>query len=251
MAKHSFFAGAADGNINTTALANAGYNLFGKYDSTEGSAGYQEVPNGIGAVINTPNVTSTGTDNLVPINNAKAGSGIATALDGDSGGGLSTTMAASFMGGVNNGNSFEGGGKRYYFIGCINYNNYNLSTTAAANKIDGNNVDGMYSVDDGVAQYTTAGDVGGSGTDYTVCLLSNNKNGMPTATRQGTRITFRFANGNLGSGLAALDYYATTNANWGLQITALMTDENAAGRWLALGYGLLKGAQPAFWDGDN
>ena len=46
-----------------------------------------------------------------------------------------------------------------------------------ANKIPGNNVNGMYTVDGSTAQYQTAGDVGGSGTDYTVCLLSNNKNG--------------------------------------------------------------------------
>jgi hypothetical protein len=246
MAKHSFFAGAADGNINTTALANAGYNLFGKYDSTEGSAGYQEVPNGIGAVINTPNVTTIGSANI-PLNNAKAGTVVATGNSGE----LATVQASSFMGGVNNGEDLGGTGKRYYYIGCINYNNYNLGTTSSENTIPGNNVDGMYSVDEGIAQYTTAGDVGGSGTDYTICLLSNNKNGQSAAGRQGTRITFRFANGGLGAGLSALAYYVNEEGDYGLQITALMNDENAAGRWLGAGYGILKGAQPTFWDGAN
>jgi len=251
MAKHSFFGGAAANLINTTALKSAGYNTFGVFDSDEATNRYIAGANAIACMINTPNVTFVGTDANVPINNAKAGSGIATALDGSEGGGLSTTNAASFMGGVNDGGNLGGTGERYYFIGCINYNNYNLSTTSASDKLDGNNVDGMYTVDTSFSQYTTAGDVGGSGTDYTVCLLSNNKNGQSTAGRQGSRITFRFANGNLGSGLAALAYYGTTNAAWGLQVTALMNDENAAGRWLALGYGLLKGAQPAFWDGAN
>ena len=245
MAKHSFFGGGADGNINTTALANAGYNLFGQFDSDEAVSSYIEVPNGIGAIINTPNVINIG-DAEIPLNNAKAGTVIATGNDS----GLATTMEASFMGGVNNGNNLGGGGKRYYYIGCINYAAYNINASAA-NQLDGNNVDGMYSVDESVAQYVTAGDVGGSSTDYTVCLLSNNKNGQGTATRQGSRITFRFAQNALGSGLSNLAYYVNTEADYGLQITALMNDENAAGRWLGAGYGILQGAQPAFWDGDN
>ena len=245
MAKHSFFGGGADGNINTTALANAGYNLFGQFDSTEGSAAYLEVPNGIGAVINTPNVTSVGSANI-QLNNAKAGTVVSTGNSGE----ISTIQASSFMGGVNNGSGLEGTGKRYYYIGCINYANYNINASAE-NQIPGNNVDGMYTVDEAVAQYTTAGDVGGSSTDYTVCLLANNKNGQGTATRQGSRITFRFASGALGSGLSNLAYYVNTTADYGLQITALMNDENAAGRWLGAGYGILQGAQPAFWDGAN
>ena len=112
MAKHSFFGGGADGNINTTALANAGYNLFGQFDSTEGSAAYLEVPNGIGAVINTPNVTSVGSANI-QLNNAKAGTVVSTGNSGE----ISTIQASSFMGGVNNGDEFGGTGKRYYYIG--------------------------------------------------------------------------------------------------------------------------------------
>jgi hypothetical protein len=196
--------------------------------------------------INTPNVTAIGSANI-PLNNAKAGTVVSTGNSGE----IATVVGSSFMGGVNNGSGFSGGGKKYFYIGCINYNEYNLITTDAENKIPGNNVDGMYTVDESVAQYETAGDVGGSGTDYTVCLLANNRNGQGTATRQGSRITFRFANGNLGAGLSALNYYVNEEGDYGLVITALMNDENAAGRWLGAGYGLLKGAQPAFWDGAN
>ena len=249
MAKHSFFGGAADGNLSGTGastFATAGYNVFGQFDSNEGSAAYLTIATNVSAQIDTPNVLTVGSGN-VPINNARAGSAISSGNSGE----RASTQAASFMGGVNNGAELGGTGKRYYYIGCINYNNYNKTTVAAADKLNGNNVDGMYTVDDGFAQYETAGDVGGSGTDYTVCLLSNNKNGMPTANRQGSRITFRFANGTLGSGLANLAYYFESGADFGLTITSVMTDENAAGRWLGLGYGLLKGGQPSFWDNAN
>ena len=247
MAKHSFFGGAADGNLNSSAatFASAGYNLFGMYDSNEGDDNYETIDSAIAAQIDTPNLTTIGSANI-PVNNARAGSVIATGNSGEA----ATSMASSFMGGVNNGNTLGGEGKRFYYIGCINYNNYNKSAVAAANKIPGNNVNGMYSVDASL-QYNDAGDVGGSGTDYTVCLLSNNKNGQPTANRQGTRITFRFANNALASGLSDLAYYADATADFGLTITSVMTDELAAGRWLGMGYGLLKGAQPAFWDNAN
>lgn len=245
MAKHSFFGGSAEGLISGTTFATAGYNLFGLFDSSESVAAYIATDSNVAAVINTPSLTATGTSD-VPINNAQAGSGI---VSGD-GGSAASTQAASFMGGVNNGLELGGSGKRYYYIGCINYNNYNLSTVTAANKLDGNNVDGMYQVDEN-AQYTTAGDVGGSGTDYTVCLLSNNKNGQSTAARQGTRITFRFANSALASGLSQLAYYSVSGEEFNFPIVNTMTDEQAAGRWLALGYGLLKGGQPAFWDNAN
>tara|TARA_R100000734_G_C3304013_1_gene94508 strand:- start:302 stop:1051 length:750 start_codon:yes stop_codon:yes gene_type:complete len=249
MAKHSFFGGAASGNLSgasAATFASAGYNVFGQFDSNEGSSTYMTVATQVSCQINTPNVVTVGTGN-VPIDNARAGSAIATGNGGEA----ATTQGASFMGGVNNGDELGGTGKRYYYIGCVNYATYNGSGVAAANKIDGNNVDGMYSVDDGFAQYETAGDVGGSGTDYTVCLLSNNKNGQPTANRQGTRITFRFANNALASGLSDLAYYADATADFGLTITSGMTDEQAAGRWLGLGYGLLKGGQNSFWDNDN
>jgi len=247
MAKHSFFGGSLPNPLNNAPIKNAGYNTFGVFDSAEATSRYITGSNGIACDIDTPNVVNVGAASNVPINNQKAGSGIAMGLDGA----LATTMAASFMGGVNDGANLAGSGNRFYMIGCINYNNYNLATTDAENKIPGNNVDGFYSVDTSFAQYETAGDVGGGASDYTVCLLSNNKNGQSDTDRQGTRITFRFANGSLGAGLSALAYYGTTSIDFGLQITSLMNDENAAGRWLALGYGLLQGAEPAFWDAAN
>ena len=246
MAKHSFFGGSASGLISGANFSNAGYNIFGIFDSDETADVYIEPSNQVSANIDTPNFSTIGSFSQ-PLNNAKAGSGIWQQNEGGS-----NTQVSSFLGGVNNGTRPDNS-KRYYYIGCINYNIYNLSTVPEDNTIPGSNVDGMADSanNGGATTYETAGDVGGGTQDYTVCLLSSDVSGQADVERQATRITYRFANGALGAGLSALAYYYTLDGSYGMAIGAANNDELSAGKWLSTGYGILQGAEPVFWDNAN
>jgi hypothetical protein len=103
----------------------------------------------------------------------------------------------------------------------------------------------------GVIQ-TYPGNMNPSADLYTITMLAGIEQGEPTTTQQGFRISYHASVGALAATLAkVMPVDSRPPVTWGGLMDSNYTDEQAAGKWLAFGYGLFKGNDaeviPAFW----
>jgi hypothetical protein len=239
MAAQGFFNGCQDNASNNTVYTNDTLKIFSSATPAELNK-YSTIV-GTSVTIATPNVANVPRSNVS--NNAANGELASCIIVNGDGGSANTNINNGPAYYVNGGNL---GSNICYNMGVVNFEQW--ASNVGNSFANWNAEVGPCDDATGTSQ-TYPGNVDPDNEFYNVLMPTGLKQGQSAATKTGTRAVYRIAVGNLGATLAkiqSLENKGRPSNGFGY-VESTANDETAAAAWLAHGYGILLGNQPAFW----